>query len=244
MLSQHFLAELVPASLVHEHYTRCARLDGMNQWLARQVVVDKRRLRANAPQSKPDPDEVCRIDEVHGDNLILLYSEARQPCAMSQHNVICLRIRPCLALAYDPGVIGLGDSSILFELVEEVQRVSTLVTGAADGRSDASGEERRIVGKGGAGVEVCESSGDRGNSKSEGWKGEVCKCMVACILWCGVFRLTGHRDQTGAEWGGGTSRVRLQCEQNAESETNSLLQKKFTFNPYNITAGIEDSCQT
>lgn len=97
VLGHGALLELVPSVLVDEHQTGGARPHGVEQGSARQIVVDEGRLRANAPQGKPQPDEDVAVHEIDGDHVFLAHALCLEPGGVLQDNLVGLGIGPLLA---------------------------------------------------------------------------------------------------------------------------------------------------
>lgn len=176
MVSQRSCHKLGLALGVDEHQARRARRDGVCKRLARQVVVDKRGLCADAPEAKPDPDKDAAVGKVHGDNVVLLHALAQQPRRILEHSLVRLGIRPCLAVEDDPGVGCARRLRVRLERIEEVQPVAALIQGAAHRRTNQRRQQCIVVAYTVAGVEICSCRGG-------GCGGQHIRhdCVVACV---------------------------------------------------------------
>lgn len=136
----------------------------MRQRRAGEVIVDKRRLRTNAPEPKPDKDEVLRVLEIHGHNLARLDAQLRlEVMAISEDRIVALRIGEALALKDQQDAVARGFvRRIALEDVEEAEAVGEFAVVHARGAGDGAFEEEEVVPETGASVEV-------GGGSEEGW---------------------------------------------------------------------------
>jgi hypothetical protein len=148
----------------------------MRQGLPRQIVIDKRRLRANSPQRKPHKHKGIRVFKVHGHDILGLDAKlGLDPVAVAEDSVVRLRIRVRPAVKDEERLVGVaGALGMALQGVEEVDCVRPKTAADADGGLDNTLYERVVVPEAGFGVEVGQGGGCGGEDDGEGdWHGDV-----------------------------------------------------------------------
>lgn len=156
----------------------------MRQGLACQIVIDKRRLRANGPQRKPHKHKGVRVLKVHGHDILGLDAKpGLDPVAVAEDFVVRLRIRVRLAVKHEERLVGVaGALGMAFQRVEEVDCVCSEVAADADGGLDDGLDEAVVVPEGGFGVEVGQGGGGGGEDDGErDWHGDVSLFTMYCM---------------------------------------------------------------
>lgn len=148
----------------------------MRQGLPRQIVIDKRRLRANSPQRKPHKHKRVRVLKVHGHDILGLDVEfALDPVAVAEDSIVRLRIGVRLAVKDEERIVGVaGALGMALQGVEEVDCVGPEAAADADGGLYDAFDEGVVVPEAGFGVEVGQGGGCGGEDDGEGdWHGDV-----------------------------------------------------------------------
>lgn len=132
---------------VHHAQLRVCRADAMRQRPARQVVVDKGRSRAEAPERPPEKDKVFAVLEVNRHYILgLNVVRVLQPASIAEHRFVSFGIGPRAAFEPEEGLVGRGRVlGGIFENVKQVESVFSEARLHAVGTNNHSRQHLQVV---------------------------------------------------------------------------------------------------